>query len=305
MKRIVLILLMATALKAYPQSSCSPTLKEIFDFNVGDEFNYEKELWDAMYGIDDHFLNFKITNKEIKGDTIIYKFDGEMPASIITLSGYNPFSYNNKTITDSIMLIDSSSNYLNLCKDSLIEIGKIMDNDTITIYSKIGINEFYSKPSKYLGNYFFNITSYDVDNLYIYSNDQLERYDGGDYTEIYSVGLGLIYQYHFHFESSTTLVLASYIKGGGTTKMFSSTNFPLQTNNIKLFPNPARNRLSIKGGDGVKVNSLTIIDNLGRVVLATSANQTTDIDISNLACGIYFVEINTKKGTVWKKILKE
>jgi Secretion system C-terminal sorting domain len=72
---------------------------------------------------------------------------------------------------------------------------------------------------------------------------------------------------------------------------------------IAIYPNPANNKITIKGE---AINSIKVTDFKGRTVrqLLTSGNQVT-IDLSGNAKGVYFVSVETKKGILIKKIVLE
>lgn len=75
---------------------------------------------------------------------------------------------------------------------------------------------------------------------------------------------------------------------------------------IKLFPNPTTGILTIETGE-LKIQSIEIIDVYGKKIsthhlINSSSNQ---IDISHFSAGIYFVKIETDKGQVVKKVVKE
>lgn len=70
--------------------------------------------------------------------------------------------------------------------------------------------------------------------------------------------------------------------------------------NISLFPNPATNSINVNSSQ--EIISLTIVDQLGKVVL--TKNKTTNLDVSELQSGIYFVKILTNEGSGVKKFIK-
>lgn len=76
---------------------------------------------------------------------------------------------------------------------------------------------------------------------------------------------------------------------------------------ISIYPNPATGKLMIETQE-LEITDIDILDMTGRRVsfvplLTSSANK--QIDISHLGTGIYFVKIQTDKGTVTKKVVKE
>lgn len=74
-------------------------------------------------------------------------------------------------------------------------------------------------------------------------------------------------------------------------------------NGINVYPNPASDILNIDA-DGNSINKLQIIDITGKIVLSNSDISKTNVDISELSNGIYFVLAHTNKGIFSAKIIK-
>ena len=70
--------------------------------------------------------------------------------------------------------------------------------------------------------------------------------------------------------------------------------------NIRIYPNPAQNYITIEGLD--KINSIEIIDITGKIVTCEANSK---IDISTLNEGVYFVKITTEENIHIKKIYKK
>ena len=81
----------------------------------------------------------------------------------------------------------------------------------------------------------------------------------------------------------------------------------IETNdNVSVYPNPVNDRLYIEAE--TEIEEVVIYDVYGRVQnLRNSETQKlrNSIDISNLKSGIYFVKINTEKGNIVKRIIKD
>jgi Secretion system C-terminal sorting domain len=75
--------------------------------------------------------------------------------------------------------------------------------------------------------------------------------------------------------------------------------------NIQLFPNPATNNIHIIIPEGQILDNLTIIDNLGQVLLRTSTLNNYTLDVSNFATGTYIAKIVTNKQETNIKFIKE
>ncbi|NTW33018.1 MAG: T9SS type A sorting domain-containing protein [Bacteroidetes bacterium] len=81
----------------------------------------------------------------------------------------------------------------------------------------------------------------------------------------------------------------------------SSINENETENQINVYPNPAKESINIESTD--KVVSVKIMNVMGQLVEAGMPNSTMfKVNTSNLNSGVYFVQIQTAKGTIVKKI---
>jgi len=74
--------------------------------------------------------------------------------------------------------------------------------------------------------------------------------------------------------------------------------------NVAFFPNPVKNILTITTES--EISGVTISDASGRIVLAKNLirSQNTEIDLSALEDGIYFIRVETPTGIALQKIVK-
>lgn len=73
---------------------------------------------------------------------------------------------------------------------------------------------------------------------------------------------------------------------------------------IKVYPNPTNNYITIDGISSEELKTITVIDVNGKKVSAVLNNN--QIDISGLPSGIYMLRIVTNEGTVLnEKIVKK
>lgn len=70
---------------------------------------------------------------------------------------------------------------------------------------------------------------------------------------------------------------------------------------VEIFPNPSNKLINIQSDEVIKL--LTVFDLSGKKLLQTSEN-TNQIDVTNFKSGVFLLVIETKKGTVTKKIIK-
>jgi len=87
-------------------------------------------------------------------------------------------------------------------------------------------------------------------------------------------------------------------------------NQVFDNSSFTIYPNPVKNILQIstqsQGYVSVIINKVTVYDVLGKLVLEESnPTPTMQLDVSSLASGLLLVQIETNKGTVVKKVLKE
>ncbi len=74
-------------------------------------------------------------------------------------------------------------------------------------------------------------------------------------------------------------------------------------NSIVLFPNPLKSVLNIQNSSEDNIDSIRILDSQGKEILKQSIKN--QIDLSNIANGIYIAIFETEKGSITKKIIKE
>ena len=73
-----------------------------------------------------------------------------------------------------------------------------------------------------------------------------------------------------------------------------------------LYPNPAKADLNITAKETINVNSISVYNTLGQLVLvATNAYKVSKIDVSSLTSGNYFLQIKTDKGSSNARFVKE
>ena len=79
----------------------------------------------------------------------------------------------------------------------------------------------------------------------------------------------------------------------------------VKDNQCRIYPNPVNDRLYVEAG--TEINEVVVYDVFGRLqVTETPSHQgNVVIDVENLKSGIYFVKINTEKGNIVKRIIKQ
>ena len=68
---------------------------------------------------------------------------------------------------------------------------------------------------------------------------------------------------------------------------------------VTVYPNPAQNLIIIRTNDDTPLQRIDLYDVTGQLIISSTE---TEINVSELESGIYFVSILTEKGAVTKKI---
>lgn len=119
----------------------------------------------------------------------------------------------------------------------------------------------------------------------------------------------------FPLGTTTNTYVATDVAGNSSNCEFtvtvdntSSTENQLLVNSISLSPNPSNNWVTISNESNIAIKNIQVFDIYGRMVLVVDQNQVNDhpaIDISELLTGIYLMEIQTERGSITKKLLKQ
>lgn len=107
-----------------------------------------------------------------------------------------------------------------------------------------------------------------------------------------------------------TITVTDLYCGVATTTVFVDASTGInETNNsfvFQVFPNPANEQITVYSEKQLNAAAITIVGLDGKVVLLkTGVNGTsTELNIANIANGIYFVEINNQGAVSRKRLLK-
>ena len=88
--------------------------------------------------------------------------------------------------------------------------------------------------------------------------------------------------------------------------MLENDNFDIAASKFSVSPNPANDFINISNSDNILVSGISITDLNGRVVKQNSYVNISDIqvNVSDLASGMYMMTITSDKVTFTKKIVK-
>ena len=106
-----------------------------------------------------------------------------------------------------------------------------------------------------------------------------------------------------------------YITDEGNSRIRKVTNvaaagiehFSNSNEQVTVYPNPATNNLQVSLAGNTENIELKIVNMLGEVVIqpATFNTQNCTLDVSQLATGVYIIELTNSSGKFVKKLIKE
>ncbi len=77
----------------------------------------------------------------------------------------------------------------------------------------------------------------------------------------------------------------------------------MMENHINIYPNPNNGNFYIKNTNNLNIYSVSIYDNLGRLIYHDQKQNNLNISMQNPVNGMYFIKLETSKGIVWTKIM--
>lgn len=99
----------------------------------------------------------------------------------------------------------------------------------------------------------------------------------------------------------------AYVDNINITSGFVGLNEVSKNNNISLYPNPAQNNLSVVIENVQANGNISIVDAIGKSVYSTALEGKgkvfTNIDLTNISNGIYFVRVNSGNSVSVQKLI--
>jgi hypothetical protein len=96
------------------------------------------------------------------------------------------------------------------------------------------------------------------------------------------------------------------VRASATDTLLQNDTFDLTSTNFSVSPNPTTDFITVSNLENILVNAISITDLNGRVVKQNSYSNVTNVqvNVSDLASGVYLMSITSEKGTTTKKIIK-
>jgi hypothetical protein len=287
------------------------TFWEVYDFNIGDVFQYLNGYGDANinpYGVNT-YSKIKVLNKEIKawGYEYYCEIKNKRSYHTNTMGGYQQVSdfyqYYDTLIfenNDSIFNINTGywASYFYQNINNTIYLGASYYTDGNNVLTKT-----YFIP-EYLG-YFEDYYGFIVCPSYCYLEFLHRKIE-------YKKGLGKTKDNGAFFEHGFSNELIGYSKEGETFGLVHADEFyvsikekTLAENLIQFYPNPVNEYLQIDLQSNQQI-SISILDLYGKIVLRQDVSLNQKIYIGKLEKGLYIIQAcNEENACLQEKILVE
>ncbi len=302
---LLLIALQSTSATSTVQDTCRPDFSDIYDFEIGDIFQYRQTYSSSAGG--DNPTKEIVTQYTITGK---YNFNNTYEYSI---SGWRQsYQYSNESDdgeseedTSSIELFDTLISYT----DSTNHILNVCPNTITPLYasgiSELGYGTIYTTVLLDKSDSLFSKTVGGKDNIFNYSADTLNTVSTISYKAVYQQSMGLISMKLSFFENTESNILEGFLRGADTTGSVDATRNPNQeevdetttslkgktaNNTLFIYPNPTDNYLKIISDKSITSVSLYTL-NGQKVFTIEKPDQT--IDISAVQPGIYLLKAYT------------
>ncbi|MEO8211352.1 MAG: T9SS type A sorting domain-containing protein [bacterium] len=143
---------------------------------------------------------------------------------------------------------------------------------------------------------------------YILTNATIDGQTGDLYFQPDSVGK---YAIAFKVDEWRNLSTTPEIIGSTTRQLLLNVNSLIGidenefNNSISIYPNPVSNTLYLLSPE-LNINKINIFNSTGSCIYSDEIkNVNSEINVSNLSKGIYFLELITENGNIYKKVVKE
>jgi ligand-binding sensor domain-containing protein len=301
-----------------------PDFWDIYDFEVGDVFQYADYLVDP-YGYGYITRKITITSKQINTNGYSYDYDGIYHIVYFEAGGGGGTDF--YTYSDTFTFTDSLNHPANLYPGQLMLLPNsssgigtehvycrakvVFDPEWNSVAKEFGLREFNNNPNSYDYDLFYELDQ-NSDTLY-----RFEQIGGMIDMPCGTKGLGFgnllgnTFSNSGCFEFEADSILVGYIKDGDTVGIITPDsllltrikNWNSAVGEIKIYPIPATDIVLI---EGIEAGTMTIYNSMGNVVREFEISESsTKIDISKLPTGLYILQAITEEGIVAKKFIKE
>jgi hypothetical protein len=280
-KSNLIVLVILTLIPCIISAQDFMTIGEVFDFEIGDEFQFEGRGLNEPPNAD----RITIIDKYYSADSSTIFYIRYHDSYYVYIEN-NVAHYHFWTETDTVYYSDLNT--------PINQSTYWVSSDT-TMVNYILINTWAEEYCDSLTNgYFYTINIFEPVN----------------YSKLYGKGLGLVRDYYNNPAEYTMFdnELFYYQKNGVGCGVPDTTTVSILeiklSKNFNVFPNPTHDFLNIENKKNIEVGSIIITNTTGKKIKQFDSNV-NKLNVSDLTSGIYFLRINSEKGVLTKKIIIE
>jgi len=305
-----------------------PQFKDLFDFNIGDSFEYDIQ-WGGRFAGDYKTVTRKIeiSQKSYNVDTLKYICNVKEKITFINSVYKNDTSYTNKI--SNIKFVNYSNSFSNKYPGDFVLVSDVYaipvavyyDDKYKSICKSFGRSYNRSGEDKDQYSYSMPYTRDLASKFPIYLEDvdpvSYYNYDFFSLTYLYAEGLGVVKKERSTFNSagpshySYQMTLTGAKTKTRTYGSFKEDSFytnienKLMIQNVSVFPNPVSDFLFLENTSQSTDLMVSVLNVNGQVLLNRKiGGGKSMIDMSKLSKGIYLVKINGDQSIVVKSIIK-
>jgi hypothetical protein len=295
MKKFMILFASGISFSSFSQvisTYCTPTMKEIFDFKVGQVFQYNSgcnNCFSTKYYYTDQIITSKytITSKLQKEDSLIYHIKGLKKTIKISVADvFNP-------------VYDTTINYSQI------------DQDTVYVDS---VNHVLNKCNGDSISYLFGIGKLSITNSDSIKRIDVLNYDGYWPFQVFCINLGLIdaeTPVPMMYGSHSWSKLEGYILNGVKVGTISPDNQLILDINLTnrpldkiIFKSKANNKYEISCNN--EINEYIILNMKGQKLIQSEYihSQNVIVDFNNFPAGLYILKVRSNNNTMFQKVIK-
>jgi hypothetical protein len=283
-----------------------PGFMDFYNFNVGDVFQYRYKS--LNYGITEGYeglTKITITSRDSSSNEYIYGTSISDLQWQVDIIGFQWDSILN-IYTNTEILQNSPDTFTNQNPHALVS------NVFPDFSNMVSVMSILMDTGQFISRVLGGPMNYPVGGLYQYGSGDTLLPDGY-YDQKYTVSLGRVDYHYLEFEIEEFETMIGYVKNGDTTGIvYPDQYWPLGTsgmanhNALTIYPNPANDKITIQTSKETSGSRLTILNIDGQQFLNRQLTEPkTQIDISDLPSGVYFVRVTSERTVEVGKINKE
>jgi hypothetical protein len=285
-----------------------PGFKEMYNYNVGDVFQYRYES--MSYAIGDGsggLIKHRIISKDSSATGYTYGMQVYTISWYESMIGFHSDSTHHYEVGTSV-LVDSATDICNHYPGQLVLDPEGLGGLPYTASLMVVANDTGQSIARIMG-------PPDAALFYTNGSDTLNSVGGVlGFIKKYTTGLGLVIDNLSIFESASSFMMIGYVKNGCTVGTVYSDDFLLEKlpenaapGDVKMFPNPARDKVFITLSPNFwNMATIELQAPDGRIlqnIPGIAAKHTYSFDVSALPKGLYFVSISDQGGTIRRKLV--